>query len=164
MGAMIARTGWEDGENSDSVVAMMKIGEYYFGNHQHLDFGSFQIYYKGLLAGEGGNYGEYGNKEHYMYTTKSIAHNTMLVYDPEEDKETDDRNARYNVNDGGQKAQYREELTIDKIKIPERKFGKIVAKEIDPQNTYTPDYTYIKGDLTNAYTDKVTDFKRSMMF
>ena len=43
---MVARTGWGD----DAVIAEMKINEYNFVNHQHLDAGAFQIYYRGALA------------------------------------------------------------------------------------------------------------------
>jgi heparin/heparan-sulfate lyase len=39
-GWMVARTGWDN----DSVIAEMKINEFNFVNHQHLDAGAFQIY------------------------------------------------------------------------------------------------------------------------
>mgnify|MGYP003294238285 CR=1 FL=1 len=51
-GWMIARTGW--GENS--VVAEMKVNEQFYGNHQHMDTGHFDIYYKGNLAIDSGIY------------------------------------------------------------------------------------------------------------
>ena len=49
-GWMIARTGWDD----ESVIAEMKVNVYNFNNHQHLDAGAFQIYYKGPLAIDSG--------------------------------------------------------------------------------------------------------------
>ena len=55
-GAMFARTGWEDGIDSPSVVAFMNLEEYNFTNHDHLDAGHFQIYYKGILANDSGSY------------------------------------------------------------------------------------------------------------
>ena len=51
-GWMIARTGWD----KDCVIAEMKVNENFVGNHQHLDAGSFQIYYKGPLAIDSGAY------------------------------------------------------------------------------------------------------------
>lgn len=163
VGMMIARTGWQDGIKSPVVAAMMKIGEYQFNNHQHLDAGSFQIYYKGMLASESGEYTSYGTLHHNMYTSKSIAHNTMLVYDPGEDKNTEDRS---NINDGGQKAVngYSEFGTLDEMLGGGAKVSEVMAQEIDPKNPNKPSYTYIKGDLTNAYSDKISDFKRSFMF
>ena len=44
-GWMVARTGWGE----DAVIAEMKINEYNFANHQHLDAGAFQIYARGAL-------------------------------------------------------------------------------------------------------------------
>ena len=49
-GWMIARTAWDE----NSVIAEMKINEQFVGNHQHLDGGSFQLYYKGPLAIDAG--------------------------------------------------------------------------------------------------------------
>lgn len=53
-GWMIARTAWDE----NSVIAEMKINEQFVGNHQHLDGGSFQLYYKGPLAIDAGAYQE----------------------------------------------------------------------------------------------------------
>lgn len=83
MGHMIARTSWEDGLDSNAVVAQMKVGELWFANHHHLDAGHFQIYYKGLLAGDSGRYDAYGNAHDGAYNKRTVAHNTMLVYDPD---------------------------------------------------------------------------------
>lgn len=44
-GWMVARTGWDE----NAVIAEMKINEYNFVNHQHLDAGAFQVYHKGAL-------------------------------------------------------------------------------------------------------------------
>ena len=153
VGMMAARTSWEEGRNSDTVMAMMKIGEYNYSNHQHQDSGTFQIYYKGLLAGKGGKYDLYGTDEHNMYTSKTISHNGLLIYDPSED---DGTTKRQNVNDGGQRF---ENITTEPLK-----FGEVLAHEIDPRNTVDPVYTYIKGDITDAYSDKVSKVQRSMMF
>ena len=153
-GIMAARTSWEEGRNSNTVLAMMKIGEYFYSNHQHQDSGTFQIYYKGLLAGKGGKYDLYGTDEHNMYTSKTISHNGLLIYDPSEDDGTTNRQ---NVNDGGQ--------TFANLTTNEPlKHGQVLRQEIDPGNSIDPEYTYIKGDITDAYTDKVSDVERSMMF
>lgn len=153
VGMITARTGWEEGRNSDTVLAMMKIGEYHYSNHQHQDSGTFQIYYKGLLAGKGGKYDLYDTEEHSMYTTKTISHNGLLIYDPSEDKGIV---SRTNVNDGGQLF---ENILTEPIKRAE-----VTAHEIDPENSVNPEYSYIKGDITDAYSDKVSKVSRSMMF
>ena len=103
-GGMVARTGWENGSTSSTVVADMKIVERHFGNHQHLDAGSFQIYYKGPLAVESGIYegveGGYGDSHFVNYYQRTIAHNCMLVYDPNEKFIWNNRPIS---NDGGQR-------------------------------------------------------------
>ena len=170
VGMLVARTGFKSGKKSDSVAVMMKFGEYMLNNHQHLDAGNFQIYYKGLLATEGGNYDVYEDDGHNMYTRKSVAHNTVLVDDPDEVKRNADgsvRISRSNVNDGGQKPpnDYSEYASLEKLLAdPLAKRAEVTAYEIDPTNTQKPGYSYMKGNLTNAYSDKVTDFERSFMF
>ena len=82
---MVARTGWDQ----DAVIAEMKVNEYNFANHQHLDAGAFQIYYQGALAIDSGLYsgssGQYGSPHCQNYYWRTIAHNSLLVYDPQED-------------------------------------------------------------------------------
>ena len=165
MGNMVARTRWGEGVNSGAAVCEMVVGEYWFGNHQHKDAGNFQLYYKGPLATESGMYQNgvaYGSEDHWNYTMQSIAHNTILVYDPNEDA-VDFAN---HINDGGQR--WPKGITTasyDNVRNdPDFKRATVMAQEIDPNNGLEPNYTYLKGDITNAYSDKVSDFKRSFMF
>ncbi len=62
---MVARTGWGAEISSKTAMAEMKINVYNFANHQHLDAGSFQVYYKGPLTVNSGVYqgttGGYGS-------------------------------------------------------------------------------------------------------
>lgn len=60
LGGMIARTGWDTEPGSGNVVAEIKGGGYHFGNHQHADAGSLQLYYRGLQLGDIGVYTFYG--------------------------------------------------------------------------------------------------------
>lgn len=84
-GWMIARTGWD----AKSVIVEMKVNEYNFNNHQHMDAGAFQIYYRGALAIDSGVYtgsaGRYGSPHCKNYYWRTIAHNTLLVHDPDEE-------------------------------------------------------------------------------
>lgn len=170
-GIMAARTSWGDGAESSAVTAMMKVGEYQFNNHQHLDSGAFRLYYKGLLAGDGGYYASYGTDEHKMYSVKSVAHNVMLICDPDEqstDSVTGLPEVAYkNVNDGGQKPpKNRGEFGTAKVFLddPDTHVAKVTGHETDPKNTQEPNYTYLKGDLTNAYGGRAESYERSFMF
>lgn len=175
IGMSVARTGWEDGVDSPAVVAQMKVGEWWFANHQHLDAGHFQLYYKGILASDSGIYegstrgsGEYGDTDYgtthdLAYNKRTIAHNTITVYDPNET----DTMTYYSTfaNDGGQRTiqNGEEPATLEWMQQNDSHVATVEAQEIG-EDTQTPAYTYLKGDLTNAYTDKVEDFKRSFMF
>lgn len=169
-GWMIARTGW--GENS--VIAEMKINENFVGNHQHLDGGSFQLYYKGPLAIDAGAYqgsaGGYNSPHNKNFFKRTIAHNSLLVYDPDEkfacwnygggDK------TEFATNDGGQRMPGDRWETCRSFKDLLSKAyttGKVLAHGMG-KDAQAPDYSYLKGDITQAYTAKVKEAKRSFVF
>ena len=134
---MVARTGWGE----DAVIAEMKINEYNFVNHQHLDAGAFQIYYKGALAIDSGLYsgssGEYGSPHCRNYYWRTIAHNCLLVHDPEEKF-----GRRGYGNDGGQRLPNGrcEPRNLDVLLAPENGYrtGKVLAHGFGP-DPQTPD-------------------------
>ncbi len=65
-----------------SAMVFMKIGASVGGADKHRDAGTFQIYYKGLLAGCGGSFeGESAHTEHYHRATASKC--GLLIYDPD---------------------------------------------------------------------------------
>ena len=79
LGQMISRAEWG---NPDAAATFMKIKERHTSNHEHNDAGTFQIYYKGLLTGDSGVYGSSTGSDHYTaYSTATVAHNGILVYD-----------------------------------------------------------------------------------
>lgn len=181
-GAMIARTSWEEGIDSPAVVAEMKINEWYFSNHQHLDAGAFQIYYRGVLANDSGYYqakknstgssandgsSEYGSLYDINYNKRSIAHNVMTVHDPDEKFVSRRWKDVPMANDGGQR--------MPNLWIEPKEHEEF----LDPGNAYricevlgrgfgpdakSPDYTYLKGDLTKAYSEKIKAYERSFAF
>jgi hypothetical protein len=182
-GAVIARTGWEEGMDSPVVVAEMKINEWWFSNHHHLDAGAFQIYYKGALATDTGYYHGaktkfgsidlstpndgstgYARTHDFNYNKRTIAHNCMLVYDPSEKMVYGNTPV---VNDGGQRIPnngnepFNFEIFMDPAKG--YRICEILGHEAgkDPK---APNYTYLKGDLTRAYSGKVKSYQRSFMF
>jgi heparin/heparan-sulfate lyase len=169
-GWMIARTGW--GENS--VIAEMRVNEYNFLNHMHHDAGAFQIYYKGPLAIDAGSYkgssGGYNSPHNKNFFKRTIAHNSLLVYDPDEkfhaigyggaDK------SKYVQNDGGQRLPgngWNAPQNLDSMLSQDYETGKILAHGFGP-DFQAPDYSYLKGDITKAYTQKVKEAKRSFVF
>ena len=170
-GLMIARTGWTDGERiqvqSGNVVATMKFGGDWFGNHEHYDAGHFQLYYKGGLAIDSGIYSgrdpadpatslEYGSAHDMNYHKRTIAHNTMLVYDPDE-------NFDGYANDGGQRFPGDEPESLAEL-ANGYKVATVLRQQQVGSVAGAPDFSYIKGDLTAAYSSKVRQFQRSFVF
>ncbi|MCL4203989.1 MAG: heparinase II/III family protein [Pirellulaceae bacterium] len=161
-GWMVARTGWEQ----DAAIAEMKINEYNFVNHQHLDAGAFQIYYRGALAIDSGLYsgssGAYGSPHCQNYYWRTIAHNSLLVYDPDETF----GKSGYG-NDGGQRlaGNRSEARTLDVLLDPARGYrtGQVLAHGFGP-DPQTPDFTLLEGDITAAYSSKVRQVVRSFVF
>ncbi|MDA3867241.1 MAG: hypothetical protein PF489_10920 [Salinivirgaceae bacterium] len=165
-GQMVARTSWDNGINSNAVVAQMKVGVYNLTSHQHLDAGNFQIYYKGPLAPASGIYigtqGGWGSSHFLNYYQRTIAHNSMLIYDPAEkflfrEKEV--------INDGGQIFPNKgyEVMNLQET-LANSKVCEVLAHNFGP-DTMKPEYTYLKGELAPSYSKhKLESFKRSFVF
>ena len=169
-GWMIARTGW--GKNS--VVAEMKVNEQFYGNHQHMDGGAFQIYYRGPLAIDSGSYqgssGGYNSPHNKNYFKRTIAHNSLLVYDPSEKfacwNYGGEGKTEYAANDGGQRMpgdRWDTCRSFENLLSESYTVGKTLAHGFGPDQ-HTPEYSYLKGDITKAYTAKVEDVRRSFVF
>jgi hypothetical protein len=185
-GEMIARTGWEDGLRSPAVVAEFKINEWYFANHQHLDAGSFQIYYHGALATYAGyyqagdssearksdataNHGNtgYGSLYDINYNKRSISKNVILVRDPAERFLSKRWKDTPMANDGGQRFPHawEEPEELSDLLDPKNgyRIGAVLGHGFGP-DALRPDYTYLKGDLRQAYSTKLTAYERSFLF
>lgn len=168
MGSMICRTGWDTqiDTNSNTVVAEMKVGVYHFNNHQHLDSGHFQIYYKGALAIDSGIYsgtnGAFGSDHDINYYKRTISHNGLLIYDPQENFFFHRQPV---ANDGGQRwpNNANAPTTLDELKSKDFEIGEVKYYSFGPDKN-KPEFSYMKGDLTNAYSDKVQDYNRSFVF
>ena len=160
-GAMIARTGWTDGIDSPDAVAYMNVEEYNFGNHDHIDAGHFQIYYKGILANDAGSYISYGSAHDRGYYKRSVAHNTMAVRNPEKPVTFQG----YTTYDGGQRSPRNgADGGMDVFETDEYRFGYVLGHEAG-EDKYAPEYSYLSGNITRAYyPETVENYERSFMF
>lgn len=161
-GLMVARTGLNEGVEQSDVIVWGKIGETYVGNHAHLDSGSFQIYYKGPLAWDTGRYDSFGSAHDANYAKETIAHNSLLIYDPDEVM-ISKTSLPVPKNSGGQQRRGPETKTFEQVTGEDCHMADILGMEFgeDPVN---PEYSYISGDLTAGYSDKVSEVRRSMLF
>jgi heparin/heparan-sulfate lyase len=145
----------------------MKVNVYNFNNHNHADAGTFELYYKGPLAIHSGLYegknGAYGSPHHLNYYKRSIAQNTMLVYDPSE-KFTAGRSNELR-NDGGQRLpnNWLEPRSLTELLRDGYKTGTVTGQGFGP-DPQKPAYTYLEGDITEAYSSKVKQVRRAFVF
>jgi len=152
-GFVIMRDSWDFAKNT---LMIFKSSSFYAAGHHHKDQNAFTIYYKGPLAIDAGTYeatGGWGSSHFWNYYTRSVAHNTMLIYDPSE---------KFNgySNDGGQRF-----FAIDDPALKDVIEGG--ANHLDGIQRYehTPDYTYTMGDATKAYnSSKLSLFTRSIVY
>ena len=156
--SIVARTGWNISETSNDAVVEMKGGDTHFGNHQHMDAGSFQIYYRGELATDLGLYGFYGTPYDMGFNKRSIAHNTLLAYDPTEVF----LQKRY-ANDGGQRFIQAHPRSVAEMAKPMFRYGKTLGAYVGPSEK-RPYFSFIWSDITQAYSDKVGGCTRAMCF
>lgn len=174
-GSMTARTGWNLGADSPDVLADMRIVERWASNHAHLDVGSFQLYYKGILASESGIYDSYWSEHDKQYNKQSVAHNTLAIYDPNGKMQHLAGEGQEIANSGGQRMAgidwTGEEIKdISYFDDDEYTYGEVINHEAGP-NINKPEYSFISGDITPAYNipgepdyDRATEVKRSMLF
>ena len=98
VGHLVMRDGWKP----DSTWIEFDCGPY-LAKHQHLDQNQITIYHGGYLAIDSG--ADYTDSEspHYLnYYRRTVAHNSVLVYDPSE-KFFWSQNLLPAANDGGQR-------------------------------------------------------------
>lgn len=185
-GLVFARSAWlfdgAEGRSPDTWLSF-KCGNYY-GDHAHFDSNAFEIYHRGELAIDSGRYDDdWGLEEDsetvktsqfFNYYQRTIAHNTMLVYNPDERMEMDV------VNDGGQRGLLRvegvhnapkdyDQGTFPAVDSPGGRdwvgnrwrwdTGEILAYK------NTEAFMYVCGDATKSYSPgKLDRFVRQLVF
>ncbi len=163
-GQMTARNSWED----DAAAVFMKIGNVTMSDHDVYDHGTFQIYYKGLLAGTSGSYKEYGGDTHYYYLQATVAHNGLLVFNPAKAQD-----AKLNGNDVLNPAGYYYSGSQHRLGAPDsvekwQNGTYRMATTTGASWAYGKDgsveYAYIAGDITAAYDDVTVDHVERRMF
>jgi heparin/heparan-sulfate lyase len=136
----------------------MKGGGYHFGNHQHSDAGSFQIYYRGLQAVDLGQYHFYGTPYDMNFCKRSVSHSMMLAVDPGE------RFPGTTSNDGGTRF-VRSCPTTPQQATTDPMFanGQRVSSSFGP-SPQRPLFSYFCVDLKSAYSNKIREYVRTFCF
>jgi hypothetical protein len=159
IGHVILRDGW----GPDATWIEFSCGPY-FAKHDHLDTNQFQIYHKGYLALDtGADYTETESPHYLNYYRRTIAHNTMLVYDPGE-KFFWSENRWPAANDGGQRMDSSRFWNSVRSWEDWRRTRDLWDRgHIEAFDPVPGRYTYVRGDGTGAYhPTKVERFVRDL--
>ena len=148
-GKMIARRAWDD---PTTPVVYMKSGHRSAANHEHKDAGTFQIFYKDLLARDSGVYDSYGSP----YSTGTIGHNGVTVFNP---AKADTLGGWYS---GGQRGisealHIEDWLTSDRFRVAEPEGASYSVKDGKTE------YAYIASNIAPAYDEDVEYLSRRML-
>jgi hypothetical protein len=157
-GVVIARDKWDE----NTTHLQFRSVPFYSANHHHRDENSFTLHYKAPLAidaglyDEGGPEGGYGSSHWRNYFTRTVAHNGIVVFDPEQQMTV---YGTPKSNDGGQT--YRTEPTrfMDILPGGHAHLDGIIHYED------TEEFTYAVGDASKAYDpDHVKLAQREIIF
>jgi hypothetical protein len=134
-------------------------------NHHHLDQNSFTIFYRSPLLLDSGYYDLYGTNHWYNYYIRTIAHNSIAVWDPNEKflRSGAPKELQPFSNDGGQSLMKNTHPNLEQIKEGgSNHLDGIIRYE------YTSEYTYASGNASKAYNpdklDQQNGFVRSILF
>ena len=175
MGLVSTRSGWDDG----AAFGWFHCGRLAAGKPDDLDSNGFFIWRNGYLAGDAWPPAKsaHTGPELDNYRRRTIAHNLITVYDPDEplkhfwSQYASGTSRKYSggkaeSNDGGQLGQHM--LELDPELHPWKEEGGV---NIYKQNAFikawrtTPHYSYVLGDATQAYSPhKLSFFTRQFVF
>ncbi|GGY86724.1 heparinase II/III family protein [Pseudoduganella plicata] len=156
-GNVLMRNSWV---YPDAALLDFKSASFISENHHHLDQNSFSLFYKAPLLVDSGQYDEYQTVHWKNYYERTIAHNSIVLFDPAE-KFTYTNNEVWS-NDGGQWFDERKTYpTVEEIG-GDNKLDGVTAYEEGGW------YAYTEGNATKAYKrDKLNDkagFLRSVIY
>ncbi|HIE28186.1 TPA: twin-arginine translocation signal domain-containing protein [Candidatus Poribacteria bacterium] len=158
-GYVYARSSW----NEDATYFFFKCGDR-FTAHQHLDVGHFLIYKYEELVSDGGHYDKFASDHVVNYYLRSIAHNTILVYDADETWPSI-RAGNVTGNDGGQHHNWPHHNGAVSDAAAWQKGRELydIADILAFEDR--GDYLYVAGDCTRAYSpNKLEYFTRQIVF
>ena len=150
LGQIIAHSSW----GVDRASVLMKIGCRTAANHDHADAGQFQIWYKGMLAGDTGSYDVYDDTHFTNYHQATIAHNSILIQKG---------SGTYNV---GNQKQPSESGGYDNWMTDTYKTGTVTGYQYGYYDwtEEDPAYAYVAGNITPAYdNNRATEVTRRML-
>lgn len=154
------RNGWEESSTMITYIS----GDHYT-DHQHLDKGNFLIYKKGGLTIDGGGYPSMYGQNWSNYSTRTLAHNCVLIFDPAEKPHEGVRGIEV-YPDGGQRIErgtQSHRTWLDYLAISKERglnTADVLAFDADASSRYN----YVKSDLSTGYGNKAEWVDRQLLY
>ncbi len=154
-GTLVARSGWPSGAadtDPSATFLTFQCGDH-FTYHQHYDQNSFTLFRGADLLLDAGVYSGDGLSYHDTnYYVRTVAHNTLTVFNPSEDFS----NARPDAesNDGGQRSMYPASRYPTSIEYFDQYARQYETGDV-LRFSDTATHTYALGDATRAYNSPV---------
>ena len=161
VGQLVTRYKWNDPE---AAATYMKIGLRTTVGHEHLDAGTFQIYYKGLLTSDAGLYNNSAHEQTDYYQSATIGHNGILVFNPSK-WNFNSTNPAIKWYSGGQ-SRPGTPKNLEEFLKDDYVTGVLLGVQYGFKDDAgkVSDYAYIAGDITSSYdSDTVAFMSRSML-
>jgi heparin/heparan-sulfate lyase len=153
MGMVAIRSGWDIGPQSRDTLFTFLCRDYMQGWHCHQDVNHFTISRRGELAIDSGVYAS--NSQHMRdYARRTIAHNSLLVYDPDEPLPPG-----VQTRDGGQ-VFHNDEGFLERTGAPLQGWRTYDSCDFKAFGA-GPGYYYMCGDGTRAYNYR--DFPKASL-
>lgn len=157
-GMVLMRDSWD---YANATLLDFKSTSFISENHHHLDQNSFSLNYKAPLLLDTGLYEEYGSKHWQNYYTRTIAHNSIVVFDKDEKFIA---GGKLLSNDGGQWFNGRPTYPT----LAQAKPGGSNALQGVTAFEEGGDYSYVEGNASRAYSagkmKQDNGFVRSVLF
>ncbi len=159
-GNVLMRDTWDA---VDATLLEFKSTSFISVNHHHMDQNSFSLYYKAPLLLDSGKYDKYGSNHWHNYYIRSIAHNTVTVYDSTEVFDLGGTAKGLSV-DGGQWLGTRS-VNPRSDEIAANGASALVGVTDFEEGG---DYSYVAGNASKAYVngkiDSTVGFLRSIVY
>lgn len=156
------RSGWT---GNSAMVGFRTSPAYTKTSHGDFDVNTFVIYRKGVLSPDSGVYDAYaGQKSYFGYQKKTVAHNDILVIDPQKPDypdrglSTPDPGGIERISTRTFSAPSRFGINDVFVHNPNTNWGDIIAFKT------TPNYDYAVGEAAKAYGKRLNEYYRSLVF
>nr|MDD6336290.1 heparinase II/III family protein [bacterium] len=153
---------WRSGWQTDSTMITLTCGEH-ITDHQHFDQGNLLIYKKGALLVDSGGYSRMYNNHWQNYACRTLAHNTLLVHDAQQ-QPTPGIDGVLLAPDGGQRVIRSTQSDADWPAYEATRRQANLSTAYLALQGEGPGWRYAAANLTQAYGDAARQVWRTLLY